>query len=141
VLEKTLRLKRATDDRIRSHSALIAPAHCPRLTWRLVRVLNVVRCLQRPEPTGGDTFAAKCSAQGALQNDLDTATELHSQEPWLLHEFEDDFYDEELRLVVVGYIRPEVKWQLFVTSCSFLRKFSRNESQDACWQSAPGSDS
>lgn len=31
-----------------------------------------------------------------------------AQEPWLLHEFEDDFYDEELRLVVVGYIRPEV---------------------------------
>lgn len=28
-------------------------------------------------------------------------------EPWLLHEFPDDFYDEELRLVVVGYIRPE----------------------------------
>uniref|UniRef100_A0A803LPM1 riboflavin kinase n=1 Tax=Chenopodium quinoa TaxID=63459 RepID=A0A803LPM1_CHEQI len=25
-------------------------------------------------------------------------------EPWLLHEFEDDFYGEELRLVVVGYI-------------------------------------
>lgn len=30
------------------------------------------------------------------------------QEPWLLHEFEDDFYGEELRLVIVGYIRPEV---------------------------------
>lgn len=28
-------------------------------------------------------------------------------EPWLLHEFEADFYDEELRLAVVGYIRPE----------------------------------
>ncbi|XP_021726341.1 bifunctional riboflavin kinase/FMN phosphatase-like [Chenopodium quinoa] len=28
-------------------------------------------------------------------------------EPWLLHEFEDDFYGEELRLIVVGYIRPE----------------------------------
>ncbi|CAI6011594.1 unnamed protein product [Closterium sp. NIES-65] len=31
----------------------------------------------------------------------------HSQEPWLLHDFGEDFYDEELRLVVVGYIRPE----------------------------------
>jgi riboflavin kinase len=31
-------------------------------------------------------------------------------EPWLLHEFEDDFYDEELRLVVVGYIRPEANF-------------------------------
>lgn len=28
-------------------------------------------------------------------------------EPWLLHEFPDDFYDEELAVVVSGYIRPE----------------------------------
>ncbi|KAA8519873.1 hypothetical protein F0562_014206 [Nyssa sinensis] len=28
-------------------------------------------------------------------------------EPWLLHEFDDDFYGEELRLAIVGYIRPE----------------------------------
>jgi riboflavin kinase len=33
------------------------------------------------------------------------------QEPWLLHEFSEDFYGEELRLVVVGYIRPEVTTQ------------------------------
>lgn len=31
-------------------------------------------------------------------------------EPWLLHEFDEDFYGEELRLVVVGYIRPEAKF-------------------------------
>ncbi|PKU72911.1 bifunctional riboflavin kinase/FMN phosphatase-like [Dendrobium catenatum] len=31
-------------------------------------------------------------------------------EPWLLHEFDDDFYGEELRLVVVGYIRPEANF-------------------------------
>jgi FAD synthase len=29
-------------------------------------------------------------------------------EPWLLHDFAEDFYGVELRLVVVGYIRPEV---------------------------------
>eukprot|EP01018_Ginkgo_biloba_P017416 Gb_14637 [translate_table: standard] len=28
-------------------------------------------------------------------------------EPWLLHEFSEDFYGEELRLIVIGYIRPE----------------------------------
>ena len=28
-------------------------------------------------------------------------------EPHLLHVFEKDFYDEELRLVVLGYLRPE----------------------------------
>ena len=27
---------------------------------------------------------------------------------WLLHDFAEDFYGEDLRLVVVGYIRPEV---------------------------------
>ncbi|KAL9234105.1 hypothetical protein vseg_009012 [Gypsophila vaccaria] len=31
-------------------------------------------------------------------------------EPWLLHDFEDDFYGEELQLVVVGYIRPEANF-------------------------------
>ena len=28
-------------------------------------------------------------------------------EPWILHDFGRDFYGEELRLVVCGYIRPE----------------------------------
>ncbi|KAL9456166.1 hypothetical protein AB3S75_005398 [Citrus x aurantiifolia] len=31
-------------------------------------------------------------------------------EPWLLHEFDEDFYDEELHLVIVGYIRPEANF-------------------------------
>ncbi|BBM97400.1 riboflavin kinase / FMN hydrolase [Marchantia polymorpha subsp. ruderalis] len=31
-------------------------------------------------------------------------------EPWLLHDFPEDFYGEELRLVVVGYIRPEANF-------------------------------
>lgn len=31
-------------------------------------------------------------------------------EPWLLHEFNEDFYGEELRVVVVGYIRPEANF-------------------------------
>ncbi len=37
---------------------------------------------------------------------------LNWQEPWLLHEFSEDFYGEELRLIVVGYIRPEVSFRL-----------------------------
>ncbi|WVZ23830.1 hypothetical protein V8G54_002374 [Vigna mungo] len=32
------------------------------------------------------------------------------QEPWLLHDFNEDFYGEELRLVIVGYIRPEANF-------------------------------
>ncbi|KAL5705811.1 hypothetical protein ACHQM5_024058 [Ranunculus cassubicifolius] len=31
-------------------------------------------------------------------------------EPWLLHPFDDDFYGEELRLTIVGYIRPEANF-------------------------------
>ncbi|CAN1175874.1 Bifunctional riboflavin kinase/FMN phosphatase [Linum perenne] len=31
-------------------------------------------------------------------------------EPWLLHDFEEDFYGEDLRLVIVGYIRPEANF-------------------------------
>ena len=31
-------------------------------------------------------------------------------EPWLLRDFPDDFYDQELRLVVLGYVRPEANF-------------------------------
>jgi riboflavin kinase len=31
-------------------------------------------------------------------------------EPWLLHDFDKDFYGEELRLTIVGYIRPEANF-------------------------------
>lgn len=31
-------------------------------------------------------------------------------EPWLLHDFDGDFYGEELRLAIVGYIRPEANF-------------------------------
>ncbi|KAL3522175.1 hypothetical protein ACH5RR_015009 [Cinchona calisaya] len=31
-------------------------------------------------------------------------------EPWLLHGFNEDFYGEELHLVIVGYIRPEANF-------------------------------
>ncbi|CAH2078366.1 unnamed protein product [Thlaspi arvense] len=31
-------------------------------------------------------------------------------EPWLLHDFAEDFYGEELRLIIVGYIRPEANF-------------------------------
>lgn len=31
-------------------------------------------------------------------------------EPWLLHDFEEDFYGEELHLAIVGYIRPEANF-------------------------------
>ncbi|KAL8541450.1 hypothetical protein ACS0TY_002644 [Phlomoides rotata] len=31
-------------------------------------------------------------------------------EPWLLHDFKEDFYGEDLRLAIVGYIRPEANF-------------------------------
>ncbi|BBN67830.1 riboflavin kinase/FMN hydrolase [Prunus dulcis] len=33
-----------------------------------------------------------------------------NEEPWLLHDFDEDFYGEELRLIIVGYIRPEANF-------------------------------
>ncbi|EFJ19251.1 hypothetical protein SELMODRAFT_233432 [Selaginella moellendorffii] len=41
---------------------------------------------------------------------FDNAEKNSGKEPWLLHEFPEDFYGEELRLVVVGYIRPEANF-------------------------------
>eukprot|EP01025_Chloroclados_australasicus_P018339 TRINITY_DN19560_c0_g1_i2.p3 TRINITY_DN19560_c0_g1~~TRINITY_DN19560_c0_g1_i2.p3 ORF type:complete len:255 (+),score=38.00 TRINITY_DN19560_c0_g1_i2:448-1212(+) len=32
-------------------------------------------------------------------------------EPWILHKFEGEFYGEEIRLVVCGYIRPECNFE------------------------------
>lgn len=34
-----------------------------------------------------------------------------SAEPWLLHTFEHDFYGAEIRLMIMGYIRPEGKFE------------------------------
>merc|ERR1712150_218940 len=34
-------------------------------------------------------------------------------EPWILHDFDEDFYDCELRIVVCGYVRPELKFDRF----------------------------
>ncbi|XP_073039872.1 bifunctional riboflavin kinase/FMN phosphatase isoform X2 [Primulina eburnea] len=31
-------------------------------------------------------------------------------EPWLLHDFNEDFYGEDLQLVIVGYVRPEANF-------------------------------
>ncbi|XP_051149048.1 bifunctional riboflavin kinase/FMN phosphatase-like isoform X2 [Andrographis paniculata] len=31
-------------------------------------------------------------------------------EPWLLHDFKEDFYGKDLRLAIVGYIRPETNF-------------------------------
>eukprot|EP00438_Fugacium_kawagutii_P022496 Skav233626 [mRNA] locus=scaffold492:22796:23584:+ [translate_table: standard] len=32
-------------------------------------------------------------------------------EPWILHHFTEDFYDSYLRLLVLAYVRPEVKFE------------------------------
>merc|ERR1712129_664712 len=34
-------------------------------------------------------------------------------EPWILHDFKEDFYDCELRLVVCGFVRPEITFDNF----------------------------
>lgn len=31
-------------------------------------------------------------------------------EPWILHKFEEPFYDQEIRLAICGYVRPEANF-------------------------------
>ncbi|THU73533.1 hypothetical protein C4D60_Mb04t23870 [Musa balbisiana] len=38
---------------------------------------------------------------------------IYKMEPWLLHDFDENFYGEELRLAMVGYIRPEANFLSF----------------------------
>merc|ERR1712139_656263 len=44
-----------------------------------------------------------------------TFTDLKAKtiEPWILHDFAEDFYDCELRLAVCGFVRPELKFDKF----------------------------
>lgn len=42
------------------------------------------------------------------------------QEPHLLHEFEQDFYGEELRLVILAFIRPEANFTSLRMSSAHL---------------------
>ena len=48
------------------------------------------------------------------------------QEAHLIHEFEDDFYGSELKLVILGYIRPEKNYDslgmrmLCLISCLYI---------------------
>ena len=51
----------------------------------------------------------------------------HIQEPWILHKFSEDFYGEELRLIVVGYIRPEVNLPHMVSQhvCPFPSSYAK----------------
>ncbi|CAE8707691.1 unnamed protein product, partial [Polarella glacialis] len=34
-------------------------------------------------------------------------------EPWILHDYETDFYGSELRLMICGFVRPEAKFDKF----------------------------
>ncbi|KAF9603484.1 hypothetical protein IFM89_036757 [Coptis chinensis] len=50
-------------------------------------------------------------------------------EPWLLHDFGEDFYGEELRLAIVGYIRPETNFSSLESLIAKIhedRKFAEN---------------
>ena len=44
-------------------------------------------------------------------------------EPWLLHEFPEDFYHQELRLTVMGYVRPEAN---FTTLDALIERIHRD---------------
>mmetsp|Transcript_36721 Transcript_36721/g.55418 ORF Transcript_36721/g.55418 Transcript_36721/m.55418 type:complete len:244 (-) Transcript_36721:51-782(-) len=43
-------------------------------------------------------------------------------EPWILHDFKEDFYDCELRVLVCGFVRPEVKFDHFPHLITAIRE-------------------
>jgi len=43
-------------------------------------------------------------------------------EPWILHDFAEDFYGEELRLIVCGFVRPELKFDDFGDLITAIRE-------------------
>merc|ERR1719460_2077691 len=55
-------------------------------------------------------------------------------EPWILHDFADDFYDCELRLVICGFVRKEIKFENFDDLIVAIREdgdFCRDALDDA----------
>lgn len=44
-----------------------------------------------------------------------------SQEVHILHEFPSDFYDQNMRVLVMGYIRPEKNYESVGTQSLFTR--------------------
>lgn len=59
------------------------------------------------------------------------------QEPWLLHDFAEDFYGEDLRLVIVGYIRSEVL-SYTIAFCNFLAPCSFQTSSSSLFHAKLG---
>merc|ERR1719408_417704 len=63
-------------------------------------------------------------------------------EPWILHDYAEDFYDRELRLVICGFVRKELKFENFDDLIVAIREdgdFCRDAMDDpAC--TALGSD-
>eukprot|EP00929_Paragymnodinium_shiwhaense_P026290 TRINITY_DN15669_c0_g1_i1.p1 TRINITY_DN15669_c0_g1~~TRINITY_DN15669_c0_g1_i1.p1 ORF type:complete len:220 (-),score=57.15 TRINITY_DN15669_c0_g1_i1:97-666(-) len=51
-----------------------------------------------------------------------TDVKAKTMEPWILHDFPEDFYDCELRLVVCGFVRPEVKFDVFDELIAAIRE-------------------
>ena len=47
--------------------------------------------------------------------------EKKSVEPHLLHEFEDDFYGSQLRILATGYLRPMVKAESLAALMELIR--------------------
>ena len=58
-------------------------------------------------------------------------------EPWLLHEFEEDFYGKELRLVVCSYVRPRGilhRWRRSLPGYAVTRKWHSRLSLTCAWR-------
>merc|ERR1712129_579425 len=64
-------------------------------------------------------------------------------EPWILHDFAEDFYNCELRLVICGFVRKEIKFDNFDDLIVAIREdgdFCRDALDDAACSASASDD-
>ena len=74
--------------------------------WDGTRAPAVSRHSRRGHGVWGRAYAVDAPLGRRHFGDLERKT----VEAWLLHDFAADFYGRTLRLMVVGYVRPELKF-------------------------------
>ena len=66
--------------------------------------------MSRPSRRGDDVWGRAYAVDAPLGRRHFGDLERKTVEAWLLHDFAADFYGRTLRLLIVGYVRPELKF-------------------------------
>jgi FAD synthase len=93
--------------------------------------LDILRFAQQCEPgiycawaqvADGDDSGVYKAAMSIGWNPTFDDVKVKTIEPWILHNYDSDFYGKELRLAVAAYIRPELKFENFDTLVDEIRQ-------------------